>query len=65
MRRLLNRLFGRGAVENTTATVSDITESPDSRAEAERLITEGNALEDVGQLAEAEDPLSGCAETLP
>jgi len=54
MRRLLNRLFGRDAVENRTATVSHITESPDSRTEAERLIAEGNVLEDAGQLTEAE-----------
>ena len=55
MRRLLHQLFGRGAVENTTTAVSHITESPNSQAEAERLIAEGNALEDASQLTEAEE----------
>ncbi|MEZ5583803.1 MAG: tetratricopeptide repeat protein [Candidatus Competibacteraceae bacterium] len=51
MRRLLNRLFGQGAVETGDARAEQLAVN---QAEADRLIAEGNALEDAGQLAQAE-----------
>lgn len=48
MKNLLNRLLGRKALKPAEAP-----KSPD-QMEADRLIAEGNALEDAGQLVEAE-----------
>lgn len=53
MKRLWNRLLGRGAAEVKTAAIAQ-TAATASQPEAERLIVEGNVLEDAGQLAEAE-----------
>ncbi len=62
MRRLLKRWLDRSRAEAEDVSVG---QHAASRGEAERLIAEGNALEDAGQLAEAEDPVSRRAETLP
>lgn len=51
MKHLLNWLLGRSAVEIEDASAG---QHAANRAEAERLITEGNALEDAGQLTAAE-----------
>ncbi len=51
MRRLLKRWLGRSRAEAKDVSAS---QHAASRGEAEQLIDEGNALEDAGQLAEAE-----------
>lgn len=48
MKRLLNRLLGRGATETPVASAAE------HRARAEQLLAEGNTLEDASQFAEAE-----------
>lgn len=53
MKPLWNRLLGRGATEKKDASIEQVTVAA-NQPEAERLIMEGNALEDAGQLAEAE-----------
>lgn len=54
MKRLLDRLLGRAAVENAPVTASNRREPQSLQIEAERLIAEGNALEDAGRWADAE-----------
>ena len=66
MRRFINRLLRRGTIENTAKLINKtIKISTQSYTEAERLVVEGNRLEDTGHLEKAKICYQAALELCP